>query len=278
MTARLGEWHVVALLLAAALPLHLAGLGEPALRDWDEAYTAGVAYGIARDGISAWWWTTYWGEPFDKPPLVHGLVALSLRLFGPDEFAARLPGALLSAASVPMLYLAARQMQLARGPALLGALVYLTLLPVVRHGRLAMLDAAIVFFMLVMAWFLFASRARPALAWGAGAALAAMTMTKGMLGPLLAACLLLALVWSRPAVLRSPHLWLAMPFGMVLPALWLWSQAVHFGGESAGFLFWSAGIGRVVDSMSGHAGPFWYYLVENLKFTGLWLALVPAGL
>jgi 4-amino-4-deoxy-L-arabinose transferase-like glycosyltransferase len=40
---------------------------------------------------------------------VHGLVALSMRAFGEESWAIRAPPAILSAASVPVLYLLSRE-------------------------------------------------------------------------------------------------------------------------------------------------------------------------
>src|SRR5690606_36385724 len=137
-------------------------------------FYAGVALGMVERGWAGVWWPTYFGEPFDKPPLVLGLIALSMKLFGMGEFAVRLPAALLSAACVPMLYLVARRLFSDRWPALLSALVLLTLLSVVRHGRVAMLDAPSVAFMLAMTWLLLrAMQDDPCWAWPSGAALAA---------------------------------------------------------------------------------------------------------
>jgi 4-amino-4-deoxy-L-arabinose transferase-like glycosyltransferase len=62
------------------------------------------------------------------------LIAISYRIGGVTEFTTRLPGAFFSACGVPLLYLLARAIFLEQLPAIFAACVYLTLLPVVRHG------------------------------------------------------------------------------------------------------------------------------------------------
>jgi 4-amino-4-deoxy-L-arabinose transferase-like glycosyltransferase len=132
-------------LFVAALILWGVSLGNLPLRDWDEGYYAIVAREIYRTGN--WLYPTLQGEPYLlKPPLMDWLIALSYKLWGVREFTTRLPGAFFSACGVPLLYLVGREVFLQRLPAVFAACVYLTLLPVVRHGRLAMLDGMVVSF------------------------------------------------------------------------------------------------------------------------------------
>jgi 4-amino-4-deoxy-L-arabinose transferase-like glycosyltransferase len=143
--------------LIAAFVLWGISLGNVALRDWDEGTRALVAREIYRTGN--WLYPTVWGEPYlNKPPLMDWLIALSYKLWGVGEFSTRLPGAVSSACGVPLLYLVGREVFRERLPAVLGAGVYLTLLPVVRHGRLAMLDGMVVSFFLLLLLFLLKCR------------------------------------------------------------------------------------------------------------------------
>jgi 4-amino-4-deoxy-L-arabinose transferase-like glycosyltransferase len=276
--AQARERHIALALWAAALILYLAGLWQPALRDWDEGYTAFVAYGMVEGGLSAWWFPTLGGVAFDKPPLIHGLTALSMLAFGFGEFAVRLPAAILSSLSVPLLYLTARELRLDRRTATFSALVLLTLLPMLINGRLAMLDGPSTTFMLAMSWFLLQAPERPVMVWPAGIAFMLMCMTKGLLGPLLGFCVLLAVIWDTPSMLRSLRLWVAMAAACVVPLVWLASQAVHFGSDMVTALVWTMGAGRVTQTLYGHDGPFWYYALEIAKFCWPWAALLIPGL
>src|SRR6202046_5421619 len=87
------------LIAAAALILYLPGLGRPALWEPDEGRYAEIAremylsgdYVTPRDDFVRY---------FENPPLVYWCEAASISIFGPTEFAIRLPAALFSAAEV----------------------------------------------------------------------------------------------------------------------------------------------------------------------------------
>ena len=128
-------------LWAGALLLYLSGLWIEPLRDWEEATYARIAHEMTLAGWQSWLHPTLWGAPYlNKPTFVLGLMALSFDLIGESAFAARLPAAVLTSATVPLLYLLALEVTGRRDRALWAGLVHLLLLPVLRHGRLAMLD------------------------------------------------------------------------------------------------------------------------------------------
>lgn len=91
----------LAALLAAAVLLPL--LGHRPLTDWDE----GIYAEIAREMLATHtfliphWNGHLW---FEKPPLQMWLTAASLRLFGLNAFAARLPSALAGIATATVLH------------------------------------------------------------------------------------------------------------------------------------------------------------------------------
>src|SRR3989344_3269535 len=79
-------------------------LGNSTLHPWDEAWYASIARNMARDGQileMKFNGNNYW----DHPPLGFYAIALSFKLFGVSEFTARLPMAVLAAASATVLYL-----------------------------------------------------------------------------------------------------------------------------------------------------------------------------
>ncbi|MGD1941688.1 MAG: ArnT family glycosyltransferase, partial [Leptolyngbyaceae cyanobacterium] len=141
-----------ALLWLAALGLFCLDLGGVPLRDWDEGTVAQVAREISQgDTWTAWLHPQLWGAPYlNKPPLLHSLIAAAFQNFGIHTWVARLPGAVLTATSIPLLYLLGREIFPTRTYAGLGAGIYLTCLPVVRHGRLAMLDGAVTSFFIAL--------------------------------------------------------------------------------------------------------------------------------
>ena len=212
--------RAVLLLWAAGLLLALVGLGSVPLRDWDE----GIVARVALEGSRGLWphplLPSLWGTPYlNKPPGLHlgiGLViGLWQRLGGgdglPPAWVVRLLPALLSTLVIPLG--AAIQGRLRRGDrlsAVATAALLATLLPVVRHGRLAMLDGSQLSAIALLWWCLLGweqGRGAGRWRWAVGAGLAGsllLLLKAPMLLPALAAPLL-ALTWGRLQARRRHH-------------------------------------------------------------------------
>jgi 4-amino-4-deoxy-L-arabinose transferase-like glycosyltransferase len=277
------QWTEVLVLVGlflAALLLFTINLGNLPLRDWDEATVAQVAKEIwqATPDSLRWIFPTYEGTPYlNKPPLVHNLIALAYGIGGVNEWTARLPGALLTTCSVPLLYLIGREIFPARLPSLFSALIYLTLLPVVRHGRLAMLDGAVLCFTLLM--ILCSLRSRRDLRWslGAGLGFSLICLTKGILGFLLAGIIWIFLAWDTPRLLTSAYFWFGWLLGSIPMATWYGAQVLHYGNLFTNSLF-AQQISRVGESLDNHQGSWWYYPLEIVKYSLPWLLFSIYGL
>jgi 4-amino-4-deoxy-L-arabinose transferase-like glycosyltransferase len=260
-------------LLLGALILYTVGLGNLPLRDWDEGTIARVAKEIwqANPDSFRWLFPTLWGDPYlNKPPLIHSLIALTYHFAGVHEGTTRLPGAILTAFSVPLLYLLGREIFPARLSALWSALLYLTLLPVVRHGRLAMLDGAVLCFAILMIVCLLRSRRDLRWSLGAGLGFSLLCLTKGIVGLLIAALGFLFLLWDTPRLLTSAYFWLGWFLGTTPAIAWYGTQFFHYEREFMDSLF-SQQIKRIGDDLDNHRGPVWYYLVEIVKYSWPWL-------
>ena len=127
--------------------LALIGLGDLPLRDFDEATVARVALELRHGLGEAPLLPTLWDKPYlNKAPGLHSLIALVISATTqhnqlPSEWTIRLAPALLSCLVVPLggwLQWTLRPGD--RSSALATSVILLTLLPVARHGRLAMLD------------------------------------------------------------------------------------------------------------------------------------------
>ncbi|MGC9526737.1 MAG: ArnT family glycosyltransferase [Limnospira sp.] len=265
-------------LLVAAVFLFTLDLGGVALRDWDEGIVAQVARELV-DGNN-WLHPTLNGGPYlNKPPLVHGLIAIFYAIAGQNEWTARLPGALLTAASVPLLYALGRELFHRRTPAIFSALVYLTLIPVVRHGRLAMLDGAVLFFLVLMMGCVLRSRRDLRFALGSGLAFGFLCLTKGvLLGLLLGAIAFGFLLWDTPRLLTSKFLWMGLGLGLVPVAFWYGAQWQSYGQTFVQANLLNQSLSRVWESVENHQGPPWYYLLEILESTWPWLPFGLGGL
>jgi 4-amino-4-deoxy-L-arabinose transferase-like glycosyltransferase len=269
-------------LLFASLFLWVIFLGNLPLRDWDEGTIAQVAREIYRNPFETmvWLYPTLGGEPYhNKPPLIHWLIAVAYSLGGVNEWTTRLPSAILTALGVPLLYLVGNLVFNQHLPALFTALVYMTMLPVVRHGRLAMLDGAVMTFFLLLLLCILKSRQQRIYALGIGMSLGLITMTKGMIVLLLGGIASLFILVNRQFYLfKSLYFWLGILLGSALPAAWYIAQWQHYGENFLQINFQSQTFARLVESVEGNSGPIWYYLLEIIKYGFPWLLFLPGGL
>ncbi|MDY7014185.1 MAG: glycosyltransferase family 39 protein [Cyanobacteriota bacterium] len=265
--------------LAAAIALWTISLGNVPLRDWDEGSHAIVARELYRTGN--WLYLTFFGQPyFMKPPLGYWIVASSYHLFGSvSEFSTRLPVAFISAFGVPLLYLVGREIFPRRLSAVLSASVYLTLLPVVRHGRLMMLDGIINTFFIFFLLCLLKARKHPPWAMGMGLGLAGIALTKGILVFALGAIAGLFVLCDRDwSIFKNPYAWLGLFLGTTLTLSWYYAQWVEYGNLFVEIHLGSQNFDRLATAVEGNDGPPWYYLVELLKYSFPWLVFWPGGL
>jgi 4-amino-4-deoxy-L-arabinose transferase-like glycosyltransferase len=271
-----GVWLIV--LLLAAVLLFSVNLGGLPLRDWDEGTVAQVAREIWRAPADSlrWLYPTLGGEPYhNKPPLLHLLIAWAYSLGGVNEWTTRLPGAILTAISVPLLYSIGREIFRQRWAAIYSALIYLTMLPVVRHGRLAMLDGVVVCFLMVMMLCVLRSRRDLRYCLGIGIGLGLICLTQGLLGILLGAIAIVFLFWDTPRLLTSYYLWAAV-FISILPVLgWYSAQLLHYGYSFAQIGLINPSLNRFGSGGEGNSPPPWYYIIEIFKWVWPWLIFFP---
>jgi 4-amino-4-deoxy-L-arabinose transferase-like glycosyltransferase len=273
--------YVLGLLLAAAL-LFLNNLGSLPLRDWDEGTVAQVAKEVASSPKNSlvWLFPTLWGQPYlNKPPLVHNAIAIVYSLSGGiNEFNTRLPGALFSTISVPLLYCLAREIFINRRSAFFSALIYLTLMPVVRHGRLAMLDGALLCFEILTVWAILRSRRDLRWTLGAGIGLGLICLTKGIVGLLIASIFILFLAWDTPRLLNSQYFWGGLFLGSLPALIWHLAQLIYYRASFIETNLLDQSLHRIWNAVEGHAAPPWYYLLELLKYAWPWLLPCISGL
>ncbi|MBD2247709.1 glycosyltransferase family 39 protein [Nostoc sp. FACHB-888] len=273
------EWLFSLLLIS--LVLWLIFLGNSPLRDWDEGTVAQVAREIWRAPLDSmhWLYPTLGGEPYhNKPPLMHLLIAWTYSIGGVNEWTTRLPGAVLTALGVPLLYLVGCLLFNESLPALFAALVYLTMLPVVRHGRLAMLDGTTITFFLLLLFCLLKARQNRQYALGMGFCLGLITLTKGMMVLPLGAIACLFLIADRQfALLKSSYLLVGIFLGNAPAIAWFVAQWQHYGENFFQVNFQAQTFARLTQSVEGHSGPPWYYLIEIIKYSFPWLLFLPGS-
>ncbi|MEB3343796.1 MAG: glycosyltransferase family 39 protein [Okeania sp.] len=251
--------------------LFFTNLGTLTLRDWDEGIVAQVAREISREKWN-WLYPTINNTPYlNKPPLIHWLIAFAYKIAGVSELTARLFPALLTAFSVPLIYCISRELFRPRTPAIFTSLVYLTLLPVVRHGRLAMLDGAVVCFFLLMIWSILRSRYNLRYSLAIGISLALISLSKGIiLGLLLGTIVFFFLLWDTPRLLTCKYFWNGILLGMLPVFLWYTAQFFHYGIEFFHANLFHQSLKRIWQPVGSHDGPIWYYLLEIIEYSFPW--------
>jgi len=266
------------LLLILALFIWLIRLGDLPIRDWDEGYYATVASNMFESGD--WLYLKYHNQPFLlKPPLIIWLINLSYHLGGINEFTTRLPCALLTAVGIPLLYLVGRNIFHTQLPAILSSLVYLTSLPILRHGRLAMIDGMVNTFLILCILSLLKSKKQPLWILGFGIGLGMIALSKGILAIALGGVLGVYMLLSDYSKLFKSNLfWIGLLIGFSPVFIWYYFQINFYGEKFIEVHFFQQNFDRLSTAVEGNKGEVWYYILELAKYSFPWLIFFPGGL
>lgn len=269
-------------LLLAALLLFSVNLATVPLQDWREGTIALVAREIATVSMESWQWLypKLDGKPYlEEAPLLPSLIAGAYKLGGFNEWTTRLPGAILSAFSVPLLYSIGRELFPSRQSAIFSGLIYLTFLPLACTGRFAIADGTALCLVLLMMWCVLRSRRDFRTSLGAGIGLSLICFTKGIvLGLLILAIALLFLCWDTPRLLKSGYWWLGLLLGSVPVAAWYAGGVLQYGESFLTIGIDSQSLKRLWSPIEGQSSAPWYDLGETLLFSAPWLLFWPYGL
>jgi 4-amino-4-deoxy-L-arabinose transferase-like glycosyltransferase len=122
-------------------------LGDTFLTNWDEAWYADVARNMARTGNLI---TPVWNHQpfFDKPPLYYWLSALSFKVFGVSEFAARFFSALAALGVCVLTYFLGREL-ISKRAGLISAVVVGSSIGFLYRARTGNLDTLLTLWLLL---------------------------------------------------------------------------------------------------------------------------------
>lgn len=276
------------ILFLTAIFLYTFNLGELPLRDWDEGIVATVAREIyrAKPGDYTWLYPqNIDGSPYwNKPPLIHGLIALSYRFFDVSEWSTRLVPSILSALCVPLLYFIGKELFANQKTALLSAVVYLTLIPVVRHNRLAMLDGAVTFEFCLAIWCLLKLRNsldRRLYIFGIGFSLGLLCLTKGIAIACLLSFIILLFIIADIKTFLPLFSWQSIfiiVLGISQAIVWYGLQYAHYGREFLNYNLGTQTFNRVINTVENNSQPVWYYLIKLVEYSLPWLIFLPGGI
>jgi 4-amino-4-deoxy-L-arabinose transferase-like glycosyltransferase len=276
---RLDRW-LPWILGASAIFILFYQLGSAALFEPDEGRNAEKAREILLLGD---WVTPHenFHPVLDKPIAFYWLIAISYKLFGISEWAARLPSALAALACVALVYAFAR-VHWGKAQALWSGLILLTSMEFFLLARLVIFDMALTFFLtLALCAFYQASHSdgvnrRRVLCLLMYGALGAATLIKGLIGIVVPGMvifcyLLLTQQWS---ILRRIYL---APGALIFLAIVL-PWYLEAGARHQGYLryfFWDEHFGRFAGDQFDRTQPWYYFILVGLVGFFPWTLLWP---
>ncbi len=284
-------YGIALLFVLGALLLFTFHLGDMSLWDNDEAKYTQIAREMATSGEILT--LTYDGRPwFVHPPLAFWLQAFTGRLFGFNEFTARIWPALFGAIGVGVTYLFGRALFSER-IGLWSAVILATMFQYFAQSRLVVFDTILVVFMLASLYSFYqgyarspsparSSEAGPSIPgenplpsspwtgdsatrrsylWGfAWAGLA--TLTKGPVGLLLPAMTFLAFLGIRRELskLRQIPVLLGLGLYLLIGGTWYVVEAIRHGYPFIARVIGYYTFYRFLGPVEGQSGPFYYYV------------------
>lgn len=269
--------HYVLLAVVGGL-LTLPNLGVPSLWDIDEGVNAEAAREMLDSG-------NFVVPRFNfqlrdaKPALLYWLQAGAYRLFGVNEFAARLPSALAAMLSALLVYELARLM-FGSSAGLLAGIITVSSFLVCALARFANPDAILLASTCLTFLAFFAGYAprkpgdSPRQIWFVpiGIACGIGMLAKGPVALVLpGTVILLFLIWQRQLALlwNRRLLWGAGAFALVaLP--WYAMVTIETRGAFAKGFFIANNFNRFMAPMEDHRGPIWYYPLVLLAGLAPW--------
>lgn len=264
------------LIVAIASLLFIPGLGAVHLFDWDEINFAEIAREMV---VSGDWLRPQMGfEPFhEKPPLFMWMQALSMKVSGVGEFAARFPNAVCGIITLWLLYRIGEQLR-GRVFGMLWALAYIgSILPHL-YFRSGIIDPWFNLFIFLGLHALITlvqrdpkrdpnavNARRDSHAWLAGLFLGLAVLTKGPVGVLVPGLVLIVYwTWSRfRFVLRLRRIGIIALAATLTVSSWALIDLIRNGPEFMIAFFWRQ-VAMLTTEDAGHGGFFGYHFVVLL--------------
>lgn len=272
------RWAPFILMILAAVII-LPRLGQSSLLDWDESIYAQVAREMIQSGD--WINLQHGYQPyFEKPPLLMWAIAISYKLLGVNEFAARLPSAISGILLVYVTYLCGKTMYQNRTGVLAG-LILLSSFGYIfqsRNGTTNM-PLCLFVFMGILAylrlrngsekwWYLFFISCALAFMvkfWAALVLPGVVFLTVLMAGKL-------------RSTLQSKHFWLGLLLAVAIVVPWHVLAYLHSGQAFIDSYVTRNLIQRTLTPLEDNAGSSLYYLDVLRNYLAPWFFLIPFAL
>ncbi len=248
-------FRLAAIAAVCAYFLLFHGITGAGLLGPDEPRYAWIGREMARSGD--WITPSLWGAPwFEKPPLTYWMIAAATRLGLGDEWAARLPVALLSAA---FLWFFRRALAREFGD---RAAWYSTAILATCGGWVAFSQLGVTDLPLAVT---FSAAMLVALPWLNGGAPNRLPIAGALFGLAILAKALVPIALATPLVWMARRRWreLIVPalVAIAVAAPWYVAMTARHGSAFLLDLFWKHHFQRLTSGETiGHEQPFWFYL------------------
>lgn len=256
-------------------------LGSVKLFDVDEAVFAEATKEMIAN--NDWITPTYNGvNRYDKPILIYWLMAASYKSFGINEFSARFPSALASCILALSIFLFSKYFRDEKY-ALCAAISFVLSLYYLVYSHSSVTDMTLTLFISLSLFSFYVSQeheGRPLYIYGFYLFSALAFLTKGLIGiafPFGIAITYMFLTERWQGIKKIFNL-KGMILFLVVAAPWYISQYAVNGQEFIDQFFIKHHFKRYLGVISGHKGPFYYYIPVFIAGLFPWSMFLPAGL
>ena len=228
-------------LLVIAAIFYMVGLNKLPLSDYDEADYATIIKEMVLN--KEYLNLTNFNQPwFEKPPLYLWLASISVKIFGLNEMALRLPSVLSGIVTVALTFAIILETTGQPLTAFFGGLILILLPFFLAATRQVRLDVPVSAAMLSAVWFYIKGLKNPKFFLGIGVAAGIGFMLKSIIGFL---AFPLLIIWSFFYKdwhwLKNKYFWLGLILLLLISAPWHIQQTIKFGSE-----FWNEYLGHHV--------------------------------
>ena len=265
-------------------------LGSRHLSGGDEPRVAGIAAEVFINGD--------WVEPklnntpfLEKPPLYFWADALSMKVFGRNNFAAKLPSATAAFFGVLSLFALARGLGMSGFGAFLSVMLLSTAAQYWSYGRKCMIDIFLAAFIAFAMWaFWELCQSKKIKNTGFWFVFFVLTLggaifSKALIGlaiPCSALFFYLAIddfyIRKKFNLKRWVFLFAGAALSFIPVVLWLWALYEKSGYGAVETVVWTNNIGRFSGEHKQHIEPFWYYFPKLFEQLQPWTVLLPFAL
>jgi 4-amino-4-deoxy-L-arabinose transferase-like glycosyltransferase len=220
-------FHLATLIVLSALLLFL-NLQKGSLSGYDDALYAHEGKQMLLTGD---WWTIRDNGilNFEYPPMFVWLEALSMKVWGISDFAAKFPAAVCGLLTIVLVFLIARTWSADFWLPIAGAWVLMLSQYFLKYSMHAMTDVPFTFFFTLSIYCYLKGLQRPHYLIVCGLAIGLAILTRSILGLLPAGVIVGHWLWTRKGPAVSSALVLGVVVAVLAPATWIYTEYRTYG-------------------------------------------------